>query len=143
MKKPLLLLLLSLGFIGNSYSAILVLTCDTESVEVGKYGKRTTFPNSTSTITMILEHNNKKPVAEITSITTKKIIGGAWSDGKKMSVSTKYKILKQNDDALTAIDEKISPYGAEILFLNKKNGIFSSANSGMGEVVGTSGNCYK
>ena len=144
MKKLLLLLILPFGLIGNSYAATIVITCDTESVIVDNtLGKRTKFPGSTDNITMILEYINKEPVDEITSITTKQIIGGEWNDGKKFNTTTKFKILKQSDKALTAISDDVNVYGAEILFLNKQNGEYTSAYVNSNEANGTIGKCYK
>ena len=128
----------------NSYAGTMVITCNTESVTVdSNLGKRTEFPGSTATITMILDYINKEPVAEITSITTKELVGGQWSDGEKWNITKKFKILKQTDEVLTAINEDVSSYSAKILFLNKKNGAYTSSYVGPNEASGTIGKCYK
>jgi hypothetical protein len=142
MKKLLILFTILMSF--SSYAGTMVITCNTESVTVdSNLGKRTEFPGSTDTITMILEYINKEPIAEITSITTKKLVGGQWSDGEKWNITTKFKILKQNDEVLTAINEDVSSYSSKILFLNKKNGAYTSSYVGPNEASGTIGKCYK
>ena len=133
MKKLLLLLLLSLGFIGSANASTSIIMCDAKSVEITQFGARTTFPNSTKTITMILDGNKSKG---ITNITIKEIL----SSGD--SFSTTYSILKQDDRALTALINKPSSHGAEILFLNKQDGTFSIANLSMNAALGTTGRCY-
>ena len=133
MKKLLLLLFLSLGFTSSTNAATAILICDAKSVEITEWGARTTFPSSTKTFTMIVEINKK----EITNIKIKEKL---YSGDTHL---TKYKILKQDKRALTAIDNSISSHGAEILFLNKENGRFSIANLTMSAALGTTGRCYE
>ena len=134
MKKLLLLLLLSLGFIGSAYAETFVLTCNAKSVDMTQFGANTNFPNSTKTITMILEGNSNNGITKIT-----------FNDiGYKGEIrSSIFKILKQDTSGLTALGNNISAFGGDMLFLNLQDGTFSHTILELATVSSTVGRCYE
>jgi hypothetical protein len=123
MKKLLLLLLLSLAFIGSAYAGD-VYACKYRSQDISvNYGERTGLISP-----------------DITLIVEKKQVTTIWigTDGK--SYSDVYKIAKQDKKSLTAL-KKATSWRIEGVFFDKKNKEFSMTQLGFSSVTGSSGRC--
>ena len=129
MKKLLLLLLLSLGFIGSANAAGDVYSCKYKTVEVSGENENDISSNfHNPDITLIVE---KK---QVTTISINPIDGKSYKDV--------YKILKQHKSyGLTAMEKTYTSNGVSTLYFNKNTLRFSMAILGLYIATGYSGRC--
>jgi hypothetical protein len=120
MKKLLLLLLLSLAFIGQSFAGDVYL-CKHEFKEMGAFGYRDS--KNPPDITLIVERKKVTNLTKFGTDTHKRV----------------FKIKMKYDNSLNAMSEASS--GIQTLHFNKKNGSFYMASVGPLGVSSNAGVC--
>ena len=125
MKKLLLLLLLSLGFIGSAYAGD-VYYCKYKTIDIGPTGTRTGIISPD--ITLIVKKR------EVITMLSNPLTGETDTEA--------YKILEKDKFfGLTAMSKKIGPNSISILYFSERTKEFAMAYTTVSRATASSGRC--
>ena len=141
MKKLLLLLLVSFGFVSSSYAKTTTVTCNETRIQHASdqgFNLPTTETRYNLTMQFIKEDGEVKEIL-VTTVNDSDI------SGKQTSYTSTYEVVKSDELGILAIGKPVFSFVIQTLTIDLKTGLYARAEitNVAGSSSGMSGKCYQ